>query len=94
MSAGLRVPYKHDHTAVALAPCQHVIDRRPQRREAKPAGDEHDIVAFGSLDRPGGAERSAHAQHRSGLQLRNRPADRADIAHGVHVDRRGPPDRR
>ena len=67
---GRAAAVEHDDVAVALAVGEHVVDRRPQRREPDPAGEHDDVGALGRFDRPGGAERAAHADHVAAPQRR------------------------
>ena len=59
--------------AVALAVREQLVDDRPQRREADAAGDHHHVAALGLGQRPGGAERPAHARARRRARRRRAP---------------------
>ena len=78
---------KQYDTSVPLALREHLVDGRPQGREAKSAGHNNDIVAFGDRTWPGGAKRTTHAHHVTGCKSGDRTGHCTDIAHRVHVFR-------
>ncbi len=55
--------------AVARPFAQQSIERRPQRRHAEPARNQHNIPALGRRHRPANSEGSAHADGMTGAKI-------------------------